>query len=337
MGANKNALVRYRVLDSCFRNPGRRYFIEDLISACETALLEINSDSNGISRRQIFEDIAFMESNEGWSIELDKVRDGKRVFYRYSNMAFSITNMPLNELEINQLKGVVDILSQFKGMPQFEWMNELVPKLRQGIASDEESAFIMEFDSNQYLKGIEHLGPLHSAIYYKKVLAINYQPFENETPFEVVLHPYFLKQYNNRWFLFGFNPEKEKYDWNLAIDRIVSIKEKKGKYHVNDKIDWSEYFEDIIGVTKPSDTDTEKIILHFYGKTGKYMVTKPLHGSQKSKWLDENTLEVELEVIVNYELERLLLSYADTVKIIKPKKLVETVRKRIQTTSGFYK
>lgn len=337
MGANKNALVRYRVLDNCFRNPGRRYFIEDLITACESALLEINPYSNGISRRQIFEDIAFMESNEGWSIELDKLRDGKRVFYRYSNMSFSITNMPLNELEINQLKGAFDILSQFKGIPQLEWINELIPKLRQGIAPEGESNFIMEFESNQYLKGIEHLGPLHNAIYYKKVLAINYQPFENEIPLELVIHPYFLKQFNNRWFLFGFNPEKEKYDWNLAIDRIVSIREIKSNFHKNKEIDWHEYFEDIIGVTKPSDTDAEKIILHFYGKTGKYMVTKPLHGSQKSKWIDENTLEVELEVIVNYELERLLLSYADTVKIIKPKKLIETLKKRIETAKGFYK
>lgn len=229
MATNKNALIRYKVLDNCFRNPGRRCFIDDLIAECESVLLEIDPESNGISRRQIFEDIAFMESKEGWSIELDKLRDGKKVYYRYADMTFSINNMPLNEVEINQLKAAVDILSQFKGMPQFEWVNELVPKLQQGITTDESSATIMEFDSNQYLKGIEHLGPLHNAIYYKKVLTISYQPFENDAPFDVVIHPYFLKQYNNRWFLFGYNPEKEKYDWNLAIDRIISIKETKGK------------------------------------------------------------------------------------------------------------
>lgn len=337
MATNKSALIRYKVLDNCFRNPGRRYFIDDLIAECERALLEINPGSNGISRRQIFEDVVFMESKEGWSIELDKLRDGKKVYYRYANMSFSITNMPLNELEINQLKDAVYILSQFKGLPQFEWVNELVHKLRQGIASDEESDIIMEFDSNQYLKGIEHLGPLHNAIFYKKVLTINYQPFENDAPFDVVIHPYFLKQYNNRWFLFGYNPEKERYDWNLAIDRIASIKEVSTTYRENDKIDWQEYFEDIIGVTKPIDSEVENIILHFYGKTGKYMVTKPLHGSQKSRWLDENTLEVELTVIVNYEFERLLLSYADSVKIIQPEKLVESVCERIQTASEFYK
>lgn len=337
MATNKNALIRYKVLDSCFRNPGKRYFIEDLISACEAVLLEIDPNSNGISRRQIFEDIAFMESSEGWSIELKKLRDGKKVYYRYIDLSFSINNMPLNEVEINQLKAAVDILSQFKGMPQFKWVHELLPKLNQGIHTEERTTTIMDFDSNQYLRGIEHLGPLHNAIFYKKVLNIRYHPFENEVPFDVIIHPYFLKQYNNRWFLFGYNPEYSKYDWNLALDRIIDMQEIKGKYQINNKVDWHFYFEDIIGVTKPVDGEVEKVVLHFKGKTGKYMETKPLHGSQrKPKWLDANTVEITLEVIINYELERLLLSYADSVTIIQPQTLQETIHKRLSNALKQY-
>jgi predicted DNA-binding transcriptional regulator YafY len=337
MATNKNALIRYKVLDNCFRNPGKRYFITDLIAECESVLLEIDPESNGISRRQIFEDIAFMESKEGWSIELDKLRDGKKVYYRYADLAFSINNMPLNEVEINQLKAAVDILSQFKGMPQFEWANELVPKLQQGIATDEASATIMEFDSNQYLKGIELLGQLHNAIFYKKVLAVSYQPFENDAPFDVVIHPYFLKQYNNRWFLFGYNPEKQKYDWNLAIDRIISIKEAKGNFQKNNELDWQEYFEDIIGVTKPVDAEPQKVVLHFKGRTGKYMETKPLHGSQKQKWIYGNTLEVTLYIIINYELERLILSYADSVVVIQPLSLADSIMNKLEQAYTQYK
>lgn len=337
MATNKNALIRYKVLDNCFRNPGRRYFIEDLITECEIVLLEIDPESNGISRRQIFEDISFMESKEGWSIELDKLRDGKKVYYRYSDMSFSINNMPLNELEINQLKAAMDILSQFKGMPQFEWVNELVPKLQQGIATDVVSATIMEFESNQDLKGIEHLGTLYSAIYYKKVLTICYQPFENDTPFEVEIHPYFLKQYNNRWFLFGYNPENEKYNWNLAIDRIISVNEKKGRYMENNIIDWLDYFEDIIGVTKAIDDEPEEVVLHIKGRTGHYIETKPLHGSQRPKWIDKNILEVKLDIIINYELERLILSYADSITIIKPLYFAQTIEDRLKKALEQYK
>lgn len=336
MATNKNALIRYKVLDNCFRNPGKRYFIGDLIEECEKVLLEIDSDSNGISRRQILDDIAFMESKDGWKIELTRTRDGRKVFYSYADPGFSINNMPLNEVEINQLQSAADILSQFKGMPQFEWVNELVPKLKQGMASKEAAATIIEFDNNQYLKGIEHLGPLHNAIFYKKVLEISYQPFANETPYSLIIHPYFLKQYNNRWFLFGYNPQKEKYDWNLALDRILLISEIKGKYQKNNQIDWTEYFEDIIGVTKPDNAIVENITLHFYGKTGKYMESKPLHGSQKSKWIDDNTLEVNLQLIINYEFERLILSYADSIKVIKPNKLAALIKERLKEAYNRY-
>ena len=336
MATNKNALIRYKILDRCFRNPGRRYFLDDLIDECEKVLLEIDPKSNGISRRQIFEDIAFMESSAGWSIELEKLRDGKRVYYRYADISFSINNMPLNEIEINHLKAAVGILTQFKGMPQFEWVNELVPKLQQGISKEKETAAIMEFDSNEYLKGIEHLGPLYNAIFYKKRLSIEYQPFESVDSFTVEIHPYFLKQYNNRWFLFGYNPQKVKYDWNLAIDRIISIKESRGQYQENNVIDWRFYFEDIIGVTKPVGAESVKVVLHFTGKTCFYIENKPIHGSQKPKWIGDSVLEVTLDVIINYELERLILSYADNVTVVHPLSLAQLIKSRMEKALNLY-
>ena len=335
MPTNKNAFMRYKILDNCFRNPGKRYFINDLIEECEKTLLDIDQKSNGISLRQIRDDLAFMKSKQGWNVELGDFREGKKMYYRYLDLSFSINNMPLNELEINQLKTTVDILSQFKGMPQFDFINELLPKLRQGIAT-EENETIIEFDSNQYLKGIEHLGTLHNAIYYKKILEILYHPFENEKPNTFLIHPYYLKQYNNRWFLFGYNPENEKSNWNLALDRIVAIKEITGKFKKNKVIDWAEYFEDIIGVTKTDGGDLEDITLHFYGKTTYYVESKPIHGSQKSKRIDNNTLEVKLNLIMNYELERLIISYADSVKVLSPTYLRKAIKTRIQNTFKLY-
>lgn len=326
MATNKNAFIRYKVLDNCFRNPGKRYFIEDLINECEQVLVEIDPKSTGISRRQILMDIAFMESKEGWEVDLSRQRDGKKVYYRYADRSFSINNMPLNDVEINQLQSAVDILSQFKGMPKFNWIYELVTKLKQGINTREVENYIIEFDNNEYLKGIENLGLLYQSIYYKKVLSISYKPFQSDVPTEIILHPYFLKQYNNRWFLYGYNPSKEKFDWNLAIDRIVSIEEIKEQYNPCTDINWHEYFEDFIGVTKPIDSKTENVVLHFFGVTGHYIETKPLHGSQKTNWLNQDTLEVKLQIIINFELERLILSYGESVEVISPNNLREEIQ-----------
>ena len=336
MATNKYALIRYKILDKCFRNLGKKYFINDLIEECTIVLEEIDSDTNGISRRQIFDDITFMESKEGWNIDLIRHKESKKVYYRYADTNFSINDMPLNEIEIVQLREAIDILSQFKGMPQFEWVNELIPKLNQGISTNDSKDTIIEFDNNQYLKGIEFIGELHNAIFYKKALKITYKSFTSETSYEVDFHPYYLKQYNNRWFLFGYNPLYDKSDWNLALDRIISIKELKSKYIKNTTIYWNEYFEDIIGVTKPENGKVENIVLQFNKSTGNYIFSKPVHGSQKAKWINENTLEISLNLIVNYEFERLILSYADSVTIIKPKKLISSIKTKLKSAFEKY-
>jgi len=327
MPTNKNAQLRYKMLDRCFRNKGRKYFIEDLVSACNEALLK--TDSTGVKKRQIQHDIEFMKSEEGWNIVLDEsLKEGKRRYYRYADPSFSIYNIPLDESEVNRLQTTLQTLSQFKGMPQFEWMYEILLKLKQG--KDEDTLpQVMEFDNNQDLKGIEYIGMLYDAIVYKKVLKINYlESFKEEKVFEI--HPYYLKQYNNRWFLFGYNTEHQKYNWNLSLDRIVKIKEIQ-KPHIPNTIDWGEYFNDIMGVTKPDHLSPEKIVLHFYGKTAHYIESKPVHGYQKKpKWLDSETLEVKLELIVNYELERFILSYADSVKVIQPQSLAKETKGRIK-------
>lgn len=327
MATNKNAQMRYQILDKCFRNSGKLYFIQDLIDECNKVLKEVDPESKGISRRQIFDDISFMESSEGWGIELFRGKQGRRVYYRYADTSFSINNMPLDETEISRLLTSLQTISQFKGMPQFEWIYELLPKLTKGSLSSFPNT-IMEFDNNQDLTGIEYIGTIYNAILYKKVLRINYlQSFQTET--RLIIHPYYLKQYNNRWFLFGYNPEHDKYDWNLPLDRILDISETNESYISNTQIDWNEYFDDIIGVTKPEKIKPEKISLHFYGKTGHYISSKPIHGYQKHRWIDPDILEVNLNLIVNYELERFILSYADSVKVIRPLSLAKKIKERI--------
>jgi predicted DNA-binding transcriptional regulator YafY len=162
-------------------------------------------------------------------------------------------------------------------------------------------------------------------------------PFEAAEAFDIIIHPYYLKQYNNRWFLYGYNPEKNKYDWNLALDRIKYFSELNEQYHINDTIDWLDYFEDLVGVTKPENAKVENVVLLFKGKTGHYIESKPIHGSQKLKRIDGGLVEVSLNVVINYELERLIMSYADSVEVIKPKGLIDSMIEKTKLALSQYK
>ena len=219
MGTNQHAVIRYQALDRCFSNWGKKYFIEDLIEACNNAIYEYSGNTDGIKRRQLFEDIKFMESEAGYSIPLDKINDGKRKYYRYSDKNFSINKKPLNQTEAEHLKDTILMLNRFKGLPQFEWMEEVLTRLEDTFKLKSNVDSVVAFEHNPYLKGIGYFTSLFEAIINKQPLKVEYKAAFGESR-NYILHPYFLKQYNNRWFLFGLSDSKIM---NMAIDRIIGF------------------------------------------------------------------------------------------------------------------
>ena len=339
MSVTKHQLIRYKILDQCFRNPGRTYFIEDLINACNDVIFEIDPSIKGVSRRTIFLDIEFMESEAGWSVPLERYSLGRRCYYRYSDLSFSISNQPLNLVEAEQLKSALIVMSRFSGVPQFEWVDELIPQLKAHFGLKDKDQPVISFQSNQYLKGKEHLSVLFDAINNEQVLFIHYKDFKTSESYSFHFHPYFLKQYNNRWFVFGRNNESNKSDYNVALDRIISIESSALKF-IENEIIWEDisnedYFGDIIGVSKPEGGKLEKIELMFSEALAPYIKTKPIHSSQVDK-VTEGGLYVKLEVIPNYELEQLILSFGEGVKVLAPDSLKERILNRIQSNLDQY-
>jgi len=305
------------------------------MDACNDALAEIDPKSGGISVRTLRDDIAFIESDAGWSADIERVKAGKKSYYRYRDPNFSINNQPLNQTELTQINSALEIISRFNGMPQFAWVNEIVTKINNGLEMQDNTSSIISFDSNQYLKGIENLGDLFNAINGNKAIKMVYRPFKSDQDIDLVLHPYYLKQYNNRWFLFGLN-DKYKSISNMALDRIVSFETITLKYIKNKSINFNEYFEDIIGVTMPDKGKLTKIELLFTNEEAPYVLTKPIHGSQKKKKHDENGLTLTIEVIPNIEFEKLILSFGDKVKVIGPKKISDLFKSKYISAAKLY-
>lgn len=334
MSINKSALIRYKILDRCFRNSGRMYFWEDLLEECNKGLIDFDPSSKGIKRRQLFDDIRFMESEAGWSIPLGRYRYRRRVFYRYKDLSFSINNQPLNYLETEQIKSALQIFSRFSGAPQFEWLNEMITKLESKFGLIERKSEIISFESNIDLKGIQFLTPLFNAIVNERVLLVKYKDFKSSEPYDIHFHPYYLKQYNNRWFAFGLNSNNQVPNWNLALDRIVSLFETTNKY-IPSQIDWNEYFFDLVGVTRPKGVDVQEVVLRFSPEVAPYVITKPIHPSQKHR-NDPSGLEVKIKVIPNFELEKLILSFGNQVKVIAPQDFRERIFQRLKSAIELY-
>ncbi|MFD1315228.1 helix-turn-helix transcriptional regulator [Namhaeicola litoreus] len=334
MATNKHAQIRYNTLDKCFRNTGRNYTLDDLLEACNNAILDFDPAAEGIKRRQLFDDIRFMQSEQGWSIELnDELKFGKKKVYRYLDPTFSISQQPLSESDANHLKAALATLSRFKGTPQYDWIEELSLRLEDNFKLKNTDQNIISFEENPYLQGKEHITQLYNAIHYQKVLKITYKSFNNPEPIIFTLHPYHLKQYNNRWFLLGKDERFETLT-NLALDRIEKIEETAQKYTPTD-IDFEEYFDDVIGVSI-SEKPLQSVLLKVSPNAIHYIRTKPLHGSQKIRPQEEHFL-VELNLIPNYELESCLLSYGENIEVLEPTMLRDNLKTRIEELYKNYK
>lgn len=302
------------------------------MAACNKAIYEFTVKEEGIKKRQLYDDIRFMESEQGWTIELDKTKDGRKVYYRYEDPNFSISNKPLNETEAIQLKEALLTLSRFKGMPQYDWIDELGTRLDAEFKLNKNSEKVMSFEENEYLEGKPFISELYNAIIYKKVVAIEYKNFKTENSTTYELSPYHLKQYNKRWFLFGKCSNFETLT-NLALDRIIAIKE-TNKLFKETEINFEEYFEDVVGVTIP-DAPIETIKIKIAESLVPYIKTKPLHPSQAYQFEDD-IHRIIIKVIPNYEFESLLLSHGENLQVIEPASFVEKMKSRIEKMKNNY-
>lgn len=326
MATNKHAIIRFQALDKCFQNRYRKYFIEDLVKACCEALLSHCGIVDGVKKRQVFDDINFMISEEGYSIPLDKVKEGKRIYYRYSDPDYSINNQQISPSEIERLKETVQILRRFKGLPDFGWMEELLMRLEGAFRLKSNMEGVVSFEQNPYLRGLEHFDGLFHAIINKQVLSISYQASFGKMR-EYTMHSYHLKQYNSRWFLFGLAGGRIM---TMAIDRIGEFKVVFIPYIENTDTDFDEYFDDVVGVTVPQSKEPEQIILRIDKDRYRYIESKPIHSTQKVMTRSEEQVTIGLKLIPNYEFETLLLGFADSIEIVEPADLRERVIVRAQ-------
>ncbi|MBP8934437.1 MAG: WYL domain-containing protein, partial [Prevotella sp.] len=132
MATNKNAQIRYQALDRCLSNWSRRYYIDDLVDACNEALYNYNGEGNkgdGVKKRQVQEDLKLMESEEGYRMMIDAIRDGHKMYYRYHERNDSIRNRPFNQEELNIVSDALMLLKRFEGVPQFDWLKDVDKQL----------------------------------------------------------------------------------------------------------------------------------------------------------------------------------------------------------------
>lgn len=249
MPVNRNALLRYKTIDNCLCNKYRRWTLEDLIEACSNALYEYEGIDKGISKRTIQMDIQMMRSEKlGYNAPI-VVYDNK--YYKYGDENYSITNIPLSEQDLKVMSEAVEVLRQFKGFSYFTGMGDIVSRLEDHVTSARmKTNPVIDFEKNENLKGLNYLDTIYHAIVNKQPLQMKYRSFRARSASNFIFYPYLLKEYRNRWFVFG-NKKGNSVLINLALDRIHQLDiAKHERFKENSFFDPQLFFDDLVGVTK---------------------------------------------------------------------------------------
>ena len=330
MPQNKNFQKRIAFLDACFSSRTGFFTLEKLIEVIPTKL-ELS-----VSRKTIQNDIKYIretiEKEKCATINFDehpvfipKLFDGKKTIFKYSDPDLALGNQLLSKTDQEQLEETLAILSRYKNRQDFFWLDELFPRIKSAFnLVHEDYNGLISYQSNRDYSGQSWVGKIYNQLIRKKVSIIEYQGFKDSESYFRKIHPYHLKQYNNRWFLFGWE-ESENYTGitNLALDRIINITETIDEIKPNE-VDWADYFDEMIGVSRPNDKEAVEVKLRFSAKRMPYVITKPIHGA--SQRLDRNDPEkrtVILNLLPNYEMYQAILAFGSDVEVLAPKEVVE--------------
>lgn len=338
MPTNKNAFLRIKILDGLLsESVVRRYTMNDLTRLCNEQL-EVSGERH-VGRRCLEKDIEFIQQQFRL---IERERSGKSTIIRYANQTDSIFNQSVSASEKKLLQAVSRIVGQMDGIEGFEFLDRLKESF------DNTNQPLIIFDRNEDLKNRDLLPKLINFIENKKAIKIEYHPIHNKKSNVVELYPQLLKQYNARWFLFGLAMDKKKI-LTFSLDQIENIQVSSKKYEQSN-IDWNEYFDDMIGVTKKDDEIPQDIVFWASKKECAYLEGKPIHSSQK-KFKKDHATELSnkykvpnehgnffsIKCIINFELKRELVSKFGERIVLEPESLRNEIIDDIKTMLSRYR
>ena len=214
----KNVAIRYRIIDEMLRNPFRPYpSKEDLRSACEEKLYGSEWGEH-ISVSTIEKDLFNLRNDYDAPIAFNKGEGG----YYYTDPAFSLERIPLNDEEKEALRFAALTLNQYAHLGVFQQFRSAIQKIFEQLSSDvdtsEEASFIY-FEQLPQFNGSEWMAVFSQAIRNRRKLKVNYYSFHSREMKVFHLSPYVLKEYKGLWYVLGFADQRDKI-LTLELSRV---------------------------------------------------------------------------------------------------------------------
>ncbi len=377
MPKNRNENVRHRILDQLLRESSRNPLtlceITDILNERLASTWNSSAIFTPVASRTVSEDIRTMRKNYGVDIP---VKGRRNATYAYPDPYTSIYHQGLQPEEAQDVRQALLQLIRFVSHDQFRFLTDGVKggalaHLFRMFLPEEDSRVVDLLDSDdvrvlfdasieEYI-GNQWLVPLIEASAEKTILRVKYKAFSGvESEFD--FHPYILKQYNNRWYCYGHDPEPHRelasgnkiaFDHkHIALDRIKAIRplnlkelEDRGRYRPKrdkfkkSKTDWEgSEFNRRIGVSSPFRHDEiSEIQITFSANQIGYERTKPLHYTfREITQHRDGSVTCGYKLQPNYEFIQKILAIGSGAELKKPKWLRSKIAETINEIASRY-
>lgn len=287
MPLDRNKMLRYQVLYRCFRDTSRQYRIGDLLECCNRELQRY--DFHIVSKRTIQNDIQML-GMEPYNVEFDETLKASN-YYRYADTTQSLKVLKLIDPNRDALLQTIETIREKYSdpdnqNPQWQWMLLTLQSLADNRPIQANKQYV-SFENNAAFAGNIFFASLLECIINQHPAIIRYKPYQRLTPKECNIYPYYLKQYNSRWFLFARIDGREELT-NFALDRIYEIKPWNHPFEPTD-IDFSTYFDDVIGATVNDAMVVETVTVKVSASRYPYVETKLFSEKQRILKHDSKT------------------------------------------------
>ena len=167
-------------------------------------------------------------------------------------------------------------------------------------------------------------------------MKITYQSFSAKSPNTFNFHGYILKEFNNRWFLVGKRNGLPKVS-TLALDRMIKVDIDLSVKYEQENFEADTFYSNTYGVTVLTDDQLIEIEMKIDSNNAPYVLTKPFHASQQLlNEFEDGSVIIGLKVHHNFEIERLLIGFADSIEILKPNSLRKRLKYKFKMAYQIY-
>ena len=276
--------------------------------------------------------ITFEEINEQW-VRSDYSHGEEsplRTFHRWRDTIESMFDININ----CERKGgyYYYIESELKNDHFQQWllesfyMNKLIHESRQL-----QNRILLEYIPS----GREHLSDIIEAIRNKVEISIVHQSYRADLPKEYTVQPYYIKLFNQRWYVLGRCKEIDSIR-TFGLDRIRSIQHLKTTFEFPTGFDAGKYYSECYGIVSDDGTKVETIKLKVYGLQRSYFRSLPLHCSQKEIESTDNYSVFQYQVRPTFDFRQALLSKGSEVEVLEPIAFREEMKNEIQNMKNRY-